>query len=344
MINASGGTRRGAKTGDKWRKIEENILLERDFAEKLDEAKIPALIAFSLGLNLLAQSEGTLRLIHLRLRDHLVRRYCMGSRLHDPSLYTSSYEPNPAKALANLPDGEAVGRLSQMLQTEGSALLREFAIYGLTKTKHESAVQPLLTALKDDADIRVRKSASRALGQIGGEQAVVGLLAALKDDADEDLRRIAAEALGEISGEQAVTGLLAVLKDDADEGVRRNAAEALGQIGDARAVAGLLAALKDDADSWVRLAVTDALGKIGDARAVAGLLAALKGNMEGSVRRAAARALGQIGGEQAVAGLIAVLEDTGIKRYDRERVAQALVEIGTPEALEAVRQWRARGG
>jgi HEAT repeat protein len=81
--------------------------------------------------------------------------------------------------------------------------------------------------------------------------------------------------------------------------------------------------------------------------AVSGLVSALS-DPDGNVRRGAAWTLGQIGDARAVPWLIKCLSDAegglmGINERVCDIAAEALLRIGTPEALEAVERWQSGG-
>jgi HEAT repeat protein len=172
-----------------------------------------------------------------------------------------------------------------------------------TKYQDAEAVPGLLDALTDD-DPRVCLAAIDALGKIGDGAAVPDLLDILINEKDGDIRWTATNALGQI-GPAAVPGLREALRDE-DWKVRRSAAEALWAMGEPEAVPDLIEALVDKNDV-VRQAVQSALKAMGYV-AVRGLTAALNAR------------------------------DPQI----RQAVATVLIEIGTPEAVMAVQQWRGR--
>jgi HEAT repeat protein len=125
-------------------------------------------------------------------------------------------------------------------EMEASALTATSCVLGRIGA---SAVEPLLSALKDD-DWRVRVGAARALGRIGDSRAVEPLLGALKDD-DWHIRVAAATALGRIGDSRAVEPLIGALKDP-EVHMRQSAAMALGQLGDGCAIEPIKAALEDE--------------------------------------------------------------------------------------------------
>ncbi len=168
----------------------------------------------------------------------------------------------------------------------------------------EKAVEPLITALKDE-DANVRSEAAGALRSIGDERAIEPLIATLNDE-DAHVRFCAALYLGSIGDERAVEPLIAALNDE-EASVRESAAKALGDIGDERAIEPLIAALNDE-EARVRKSAARALGHIGDERAIEPLIAALN-DEEASVRSRAAWALVYIGDERAIEPLTAALND-----------------------------------
>lgn len=175
-----------------------------------------------------------------------------------------------------------------------------FMLAKQTQYKDPAAVPGLLDALGDD-DPRIRTAAVKALGEIGDPAAVAQLLHIMNTEQDGDIRWLATGALGKI-GADAVPGLLNMLRDE-DWKVRRSAADAIWAMREPSAVPGLLAALHDKNDV-VRQAVAGALDAIGEG-AVLPLIEALSSR------------------------------DPQINRT----AADYLNKIGTPEALNAVRQW-----
>ena len=195
----------------------------------------------------------------------------------------------------------------------------------------EPVVQSLITALSDK-DQKVRVSVVEALGKIG-EPVVQPLITALSDD-EIWIRSNAAKALGGIGDGRAVELLVKVLSDEV-HWVRSNAAEALGKIGDGRAVEPLVKVLSDEVH-WVRINAVKALGKIGDGRAVEPLVKVLSDEVHWVRSNAVeALALEKIGGEYVIIPLVTTLSDQVY--WVRDEAAEALRKIGTPEALQALR-------
>jgi len=102
----------------------------------------------------------------------------------------------------------------------------------------------------------------------------------------------------------------------------------------------LLIARLDTMDSFRCCVVAEALGEIGDISAVEPLIAHLK-SINSDVHGTVAEALGRIEDIRAVKSLIPLLKNTSWCRFTNKPVydsaAEALRKIGTPEALQALR-------
>ena len=112
----------------------------------------------------------------------------------------------------------------------------------------QSAVEPLINALKDD-EWRVRWQAAETLGEIGDVRAIKPLINILKDE-NNGVRSNSIISLVKI-GEPAVELLINALKDKEWQ-MKGHAAETLGEIGDVNAVIPLISTLKDE-NPWVRM-------------------------------------------------------------------------------------------
>jgi HEAT repeat protein len=212
----------------------------------------------------------------------------------------------------------------------------------------DRAVPGLLNILQQHRLGRfIRAGAVKALGEIGNPVVVPELIKALSDS-ETPVRYNAGIALGAIGDKLAVPGLIALLQDK-DEDVRLAAIQALGQIGETHALPDLLKLLQDE-NGKVRHAAIVSLAKIKNPLAVPGLIALLQ-DKDKDIRLFATWALGIIPHADAIPGLIERLSDTDtqvcyVENMEEEEVricdvaAWALENIGTPEALETVRQWR----
>jgi len=276
---------------------------------------------------------------HIQVIDTLVNIGALSVEPLIVALYNANefVRSNAADALGQIGDARAIGSLIAVLN-DLDEQVRVNAVAALGQIGDASAIESLIAVL-DDLDEDVRVNAVVALGQIGDASAIESLIAVL-DDLDEDVRRSAAEVLGQIGDARVVEPLITILSDP-EWIVRSSVANALGHIRDARAIEPLIAALREpDADVRHRTAV--ALGKIGNARAVEPLIAALH-DPDVSVSSSAAYALGKISDARAVEPLIGLLSNAlQVNLFERvyDIASEALENIGTPEALEAVRLWR----
>lgn len=139
---------------------------------------------------------------------------------------------------------------------------RNAAMKSLIK-RGDTAV-PALVAVLADHDADVRNLASVTLGQIGADTAAEPLLAALANEADPNVVYTIVEALGRIGDPVAVPALLEVL-ERADVWEAAPAVESLGMIGSGRAVDEIAEYLSHPMAGSV---AARALGRVGDPRAL----------------------------------------------------------------------------
>ncbi len=131
-----------------------------------------------------------------------------------------------ATALGEIESPRVVEPLIGLLSDPDSAT-RHYAARSLGKTKDPRAIAPLIGVIRS-VDGTGRYEASMALGQIG-DSAVDPLLVALKDDAPE-VRVAAARALGMTGSRRAIAPLEAALNDRQGWSIREVATEALKKI------------------------------------------------------------------------------------------------------------------
>jgi HEAT repeat protein len=169
----------------------------------------------------------------------------------------------------------------------------------IDRMKSQGDIQGLINSLSYESGSPtggdVRGAAAKALGELKNDTAIEPLILALKDE-DRWVRRDAAQALGEFRDARAVEPLIAVLRDlkgESNEQIRLTVIETLGKLRDNRAVGSLITALKER-NYWLRKAAADALGELKDARAVEPLTIALQDKIP-VVREAVSEALRQIG-------------------------------------------------
>ena len=274
-----------------------------------------------------------------------------------------------AFALGRIVDTRAVTPLIDLL-SDAYQPVRGDAARALGRIGDKAAVPYLIETLGDKND-NVRSAAARALGRIG-HNAVAELLGALEDDCVE-VRAAAAEALGDSQVRAAVPDLVEHLRKDSSK-VRIAAAKALGRLGDPVAFIPLMEVFQDEAEKYstARVTAAQALGLLGDQRAADAMSAWLTARQKeenwepNHFDLAVAEALLKLSGADSI-GLVGsvlssyrsgvtpvhVVESLGAFGHDavpvlvdllnhrsfRETSAKLLKEIGTEEALEAVRQW-----
>ena len=202
------------------------------------------------------------------------------------------------------------------------AAIRRAAAEALAPMKDPTAVEPLVSLLKDE-NPGVRRAAVAALAARGGFRVVEPLVGAL-DDFDVDVRSTAA------------TAVYRRLMTDADAEARRATAAALGRIRDPNAVEPLVKGVMDS-DETVRVAVIKALQAIGDVQAVLPLTIVLAheqvrqkatGRSSLAVERAASQALDALCDEKAIEPLQTALahDDADV----REIAVRRLARIASP--------------
>ncbi len=213
--------------------------------------------------------------------------------------------------------------------------MREAAAWALGETRSPGIVPDLIEALTD-ADRAVRKSAVWALGCIADERAVPELLQRLRLDTNPRVLQLTVWALGEIGSVEAVSSITRML-DKRNEDIREAAVAALSKIADSCTVPGLLEALVDSNES-IQIAAAQALGKLAHPDAFEALRAALWNAPSTAVQCEAIKALACIPDSRALTVLEQALEEDSPEV--RQCAEQALLEIGTPKALDIVNRWR----
>lgn len=159
-------------------------------------------------------------------------------------------------------------------------------------------VPALLEHLRS-ADWRVRVAAVHTLSKLDDPSAAPRLLDML-DDVDSDVRDAAVNALVKL-GCSTIPDLQEKLHSSSQD-TRIAAAQALGRIGDSAPIADLIDLLQGDVSAWVRMAAAAALGDIGAVSAVPALIKAMI-DPDGSVRKSAKDALVRIGTPEALKAL-----------------------------------------
>jgi hypothetical protein len=364
MENA-GGMRRSQYSS--WLHVD-NVLYSSDFNQS------DTFCEFCLRLQYLHQGKSrSLGFVHLLLRDTLIYNFCLAN-LRDTSLYMSDSDPNPALALGVINDRRSTEHLLQLAEDQvADLLLRICAIHGLERSvailtsniveriiriqadsQHnisrvvtymlgkagKVALRPLISALRD-ANVLIRQRAAIALGYLGDASAVDAIIYAL-DDTEMVVRAHAASALGSLRATQSVDRLIQLLADS-NIYVRSRAAFSLKELGNV-AVDSLISALTNP-NTYVRLESVKLLGEIGDVRAIDAIINALV-DRNPFVCSRAVDALGSLGDHRAIKPLVALVANVQYSSLKtvHQSVSHALEQIGTPEALAALAEWRGRGG
>ena len=180
----------------------------------------------------------------------------------------------------------------------------------------------------DDCQMTTRRRATRAKRLY--DQRDFSELVELAQNGARDERFAALSALAALRRRHVVQPVAELLSDD-DEEIRIAAATTLAKLGGETAVGALLSVQPETVG--LRIAVADALGVLAVGAAEPQLTVML-GEPEDRVRAAAARALGRIRAVRAVDALGSALDDD--KWWLRWRVREALIGIGTPEAVAAL--------
>lgn len=235
---------------------------------------------------------------------------------------------------------------------EGSPDERELAAVLLGQFGSAGVVEPLVKAVKNDAESSVKAAAAEALG-LAGDPRAAGALLAFFDTTDTVVRNAVVLALVRLADSKAIDGLAAYLKH-ADQRVRILAAHTLGRIHNPKATEQLIKALDDDAFA-VREAAVKALGDIADPRAAVALMRAASepkrfpqvwvieslgkirdpkaiqiilkamGSNNAEIREAAANALGGLRAKEAAPAFLKALDDSNPKV--RTSAASALEKL-----------------
>jgi HEAT repeat protein len=245
--------------------------------------------------------------------------------------------------------------------------MREVATFGLGIVQPASAIDPLISTLRDanagvranaawalgridngralaplvglfrDGDARVREAAVVAAGRIDSTSSVPALMRVLQNDESPAVRRVAAWALGQKEAREAADALANQLGKESDARVREMIAWAMSQTGARSGTAALTNALRRDADENVRETAAWALAELGDRSSVDALGAAADNDKSSRVRGTAAWAIGQLrgNGAKAPAGLLHVLKDESDDA--RLKAAWALGQMGDSGALNEIR-------
>jgi HEAT repeat protein len=168
---------------------------------------------------------------------------------------------------------------------------------------------PLLEPMASDSNVRVRYMAVSQLAYLGEhnrDRAIPCLTAALKDP-EVDVQAAAADALSALRAEGAYEHLEALYRSTSEWLLQMSILAGLGELGDPRAFDLLVSALDSDNALNVPAAV-GSLGELGDVRAVPHLLK-LVANPDWQLRQRLAQALGQLDTPEAKQALETMAND-----------------------------------
>jgi protein-S-isoprenylcysteine O-methyltransferase Ste14 len=192
-------------------------------------------------------------------------------------------------------------------------------------------MEAIVAELKENPNRRQRYFIAERLAAFGEGSSPYFIQ--LLHDENPDIRASAAEKLGDVKSQAAVPALIEVLSDPVGD-VRQQAARALGRIGAPEAKVPLLG-LADDPDRVTRRIVNRALTELKAEEVVGHLVVQLRDSLVW-VRIGAAEDLGVFASKDAVPVLVEQLnhENPALRRA----VVVALMQIGAPDALPALRE------
>lgn len=259
--------------------------------------------------------------------------------------------------------------------TDPSPEIRERAAAIIGHHQDKAAI-PTLMRLAEDDHADVRGAVAEAFGQLRDPQVVPSLLRML-DDVEPFVRSSAVSALGVVGSSSNVSQILPLLEDQTGF-VRDAALRTICQIGDKTqielivqatshpemlvrcdAVQGLerlQVASSIDAirtclhDEWwiVRGYAARAVGVFKDHESVPALIEIIETSNHWGDEADAAIALGELNAEDGVPAIISLLPLTHLDYSNEERVSDVAVRVlrklGTPEALDALKQYEHRRG
>ena len=245
--------------------------------------------------------------------------------------------------LSRVKDARVITPLLEALE-DPDMTVRANAALGLGVNEAKEATDKLIALLKDE-DI-VRERAATALAQIGDGRAIDAMIDAL-DDSGTWARNRMIYVLGASGDERAVEPLIVEL-DNPEPSTQGVAAWALGSLGDSRAIEPLTALLQDK-NASVRGNAAWALGEFHEPELIEHLLPLLS-DENAEVRGKTAWALGSLGENTSdtsmVNALVGLLDDYAEVQNDSAHLyvcqyaAEALTQIATGEALQAVDAWK----
>jgi HEAT repeat protein len=183
----------------------------------------------------------------------------------------------------------------------------------LTQSRHLSESQrfELVSIASGDRNTRIRYDAVSQLATIGNhnlDKALEILRDRLLNDPEVDVKSAAADAIGALKLTSAFPDLANVYKSANDWLMQFSIIAALGELGDLRGFELLANALVNNPNDLVKIAAIGALGELKDPRSLE-LLIPLTDNSDWQIRHRLAQALANIGTDQAIAALKNLADD-----------------------------------
>lgn len=212
----------------------------------------------------------------------------------------------------------------------------------LTSAEKQNIAVLTQNRVEEFSQDNLRGNAADELGKSKNPKAVAALLDAAKNDPAWNVRARALTALSEIALSRAGAPevnreIFLVSLNDPDNYVVECAAKALGRLKEKDAIEPLLAivlAYREGQDFTAAEAAVNALGEIGE-DAVPVLLKELKHNPEKPWM--VLRALAATGSPSALEVLQEGITDQTIPGYEQVYIIQGLAKIGTPDAVESLK-------
>jgi HEAT repeat protein len=247
------------------------------------------------------------------------------------------------RALGELGDKSAIPSMIDALRDENQ-WVREEAVLSLRRLGDKTAVPALIKALDEDPDItHVLINALRDLKDTRALPALMNFVGKEKSWESRKAAREGVETLIKLvvqTNDLSFTSFFLGALKDKSQHVRREAAWALWNLGDKITIPALIKALRDS-DRNVRYYAVRALENIHDERAIEALQKVALNDSDIGVKQSSTWALARFGDFSNAALLIPALKNNTLADAVKADYAAALEKWGTPEALEAVQQWRA---
>lgn len=247
-----------------------------------------------------------------------------------------------ALALGEFQDKRAIEPLVEGLKDSDSSM-REAALRSLMRFDDPKIPFALLVELLKDNSEGVRSLVKEHINKKPDKRAIEPLISLVQKDPDIKVRRDALYSLGNFDDLQ-VSDINIMMLSDKSADIRRQAIMNIKKRPDKRAAEQLILLLADRKYS-ISADAAEILGMTGDTRALDPLIAALRGEYTkkepyGSaihMREKAAEALGLLKDKKAVPALIEVIKNHNEWLRFREICVKAVGEIGDPSSFDTLK-------